>query len=104
MNIHKEALQVIGREEALQKLRKEAIELAHAIDQLEEGKGSVEHVVHEFRDVCFVWERIQFIREFENELFRSGRPHFIKSTVKLQTVIDKKVSDKAMQDYVGDAD
>lgn len=58
-NIHAQALFVLGLKERMRKLRTEATELAHAIDRWEEGKGSFADVLHEQRDVDFVWRSIE---------------------------------------------
>lgn len=52
--IHDEAIRRLGAEERLQHLRKEAIELAHAIDRFCDGKTDATEVVSEAHDVEFI--------------------------------------------------
>lgn len=59
MNIHKKALMVFGFEGRLQKLRMEAVELAHAIDRFDEDKGSIGDVLHEYYDCLYVFKSIK---------------------------------------------
>jgi len=91
-DIHLNALMVLGTDEALSKLRSETIELAHAIDKLLERKCGVDQVVHEFRDVLFVWDRVKLISEFKDEL-KSHCVHVLVAERKLQHAINCKIEE-----------
>ena len=64
MNIHEVALATFGLKGRLQKLRTEATELANAIDRWEEGKGTLEEILHEILDVDFVENSIMMSNDF----------------------------------------
>lgn len=87
-NIHARALFVLGLKERLRKLRTEATELAHAIDRWEEGKGSIGEILHELRDVLFVWESVSMSHQFDVAFDAfPGEEHEHEATEKLLTAI-----------------
>lgn len=103
-SIHQEALQVLGREEALSRMQSELIELLHALKQYQEGKCGADRVIAEGRDCDFVWQRVCLIPQFEQAKWIGDEEHKNQAKAKLQAVIDKKGSDEAMQDFSGDGD
>ena len=66
MNIHEQAVHVLGKEARLNHLRKEAIELAHEIDRYLDGKSNAEQVVGEAHDVAYLAKSLAHIEGFED--------------------------------------
>ncbi|NTU67989.1 MAG: hypothetical protein HGB02_03810 [Chlorobiaceae bacterium] len=96
-NIHTEALFTFGIKERLRKLRTEATELAHAIDRYDEGKGDFAAILHEQRDVDFVWRSIECSQQcFEAVAINQWSAHEAESNRKLKQAISD------MQHYVDD--
>jgi len=91
--IHALGLRLLGRDEALSKLLSELIELSHEISMMLENKGYVGNVVHEFRDVCFVWERVKLTEEFKVHLMDLGLQHTLQAEYKLQHAINCKIEE-----------
>ena len=64
MNIHEQAVMILGARERLNHLRKEAIELAHEIDRYLDGKSHEELVVEEAHDVAYLAKSLEYIGGF----------------------------------------
>ena len=92
-NIHKTALDVFGLNGRLQKLRRELVEAANAVDRYDENKGTVDAVLSEMRDVLYVWESILMSAEFVDAIKRcSWHEHERVSESKLKLAITDKLN------------
>lgn len=106
--IHTEALRIFGLKGRLAKLRMEATELSNCVDRIEEGKASMDDLLHEMRDLMYVWESIS--RSNEYKLARRTHPidkHEVYAEGKLkQAIRDRQASlgEIDISSMVGDAD
>jgi len=89
--IHSQALGILGLKNRLDKLRKELVEAANAIDRYEEGKCSIDDVLHEFRDVLYVWGSVSISDEF------------IGADERVPLEEHRKVSDEKLKKAIADA-
>lgn len=77
MNIHEQAVMILGARERLNHLRKEAIELAHEIDRYLDGKSHEELVVVEAHDVAYLAKSLEYIEGFE-DFFSSKHQQYLE--------------------------
>lgn len=92
MNIHELALITFGLKGRLLKLRTEATELANSIDRWEEGKGTLEEILHEILDVDYVENSIMISNDFPTTctyLDIHDRKSFEKLTKAIEDVREK---------------
>lgn len=88
-DVHQSALATFGLKGRLAKLRTELTEAANAVDRWEEGKGSLDAVLQELRDVLFVWESVSASPEMQSTLAANGwHAHAVQSTNKLINAIN----------------
>lgn len=101
--IHSRALFVFGLKERLRKLRTEATELANAIDRMDEGKATFEDVLHELRDILFVWASVTESYQFEEASHNCRfEDHEREATAKLERAIEDM--QRFVADIAGDGD
>ena len=94
MNIHEVALTTFGLKGRLAKLRTEATELANAIDRWEEGKGTLDEILHEILDVDFVENSIMMSDDFPmscSYLKNHEKESFEKLTKAIKDVREKRL-------------
>jgi len=92
MEIHKASLQVMGLEERVRKFRTELTETVNACDRFEEGKGDIDHILHEFRDAMYVWQSIVISDAMKAAMARNPwKDHERQSDAKLNLALSDRL-------------
>lgn len=89
-DIHAEAVRILGKNERLEHLRKEAIELAHEIDRYLDGKSDAGRVVAEAHDVEYIARSLRHIDGFEEFCAPVQKQYLHEmSALKLRAALEK---------------